>query len=204
MLDKKNLKNYLFTFYENLSSSKSQLLIILVIIIASLTAAYIFGKKPQNYFLSFGYIGIFIISFLSTIIVFFPAPSILIIITMIIASGNLFLASIVAALGAAIGEFSGYLIGSSAKHIVDKISKADMLFGKNQFKRWFVKWEFVMIFLFSLIPNPLMDIVGILAGYLKLDAKKFLVAVAIGKFLQYVVLSIVTLKGISFFLGLII
>ena len=80
----------------------------------------------------------------------------------------------VGAIGASLGELTGYMVGIEGGAIVRRYKKISKItnFRKNSF--W---W----IILFAFIPFPVFDIAGIVAGSLRINPLKFLLASFIGK-----------------------
>lgn len=99
----------------------------------------------QNY----GYFGIFLISLIGALSIFFPLPYTVVIFTL----GGLFdpfLIAIAAGLGSAVGEFSGYLLGFYGRKVISAERRRKMEFMVKVFD----KFGPVTIFLFALTPLP--------------------------------------------------
>lgn len=79
---------------------------------------------------------------------------------------NPLLVVLVGGFGMALGEMGGYVLGRSGNAIiqVDTTGKVFLLFRKH---------PKTMVFLFSLIPFPVFDVVGIGAGMIKMDPISF-------------------------------
>jgi membrane protein YqaA with SNARE-associated domain len=80
--------------------------------------------------------------------------------------------------GAALGEMSGYMVGFSGRSVVEKSKLYNKLHG------WMTRWGFLAVFLFSAFPF-FFDLVGIIAGVLRLPVWKFLVFCWLGRTLMY-------------------
>ena len=129
-----------------------------------------------------GYYGVFMLSFLGSVSMVLPVPG-LISMCGLSALLNPILLGIVAGIAETVGELSGYILGFFGSYIIEK-------------KRIYLKLHslmknkgYLIIFLFSIIPNPLFDIIGISAGILKLSIYKFLIVVLIGKLIKGIVIS---------------
>lgn len=133
---------------------------------------------------SFGIIGIFLINLISSITLFLPAPAIATVVAGGIIYNPLFVA-IAAALGSTIGDFVSYILGRSGKEVLIKKNS----FWFNIFKETFHKFGAIFIILFSLIPNPLFDAVGLVAGLFAYSPVKFFIYVFIGRFLRNLILA---------------
>lgn len=81
---------------------------------------------------------------------------------------------IVGAIGASLGELTGYMVGVEGSSIVKKLKKITR--GVN-----FRKKSFWWVVLFAVVPFPIFDIAGIVAGSIRMNPLKFLMAGFIGK-----------------------
>lgn len=130
-----------------------------------------------------GYVGAFLISMVASATIVLPAPGIAIIIAM---GGALdpVLLGIVAGLGSAVGELSGYLAGLGGRALIS-----------SEQRRWFNRLHDLtdrhgplLLGFLAAIPFPLFDLAGIVAGAIRMRVASFLAAVAVGKSVKYVVL----------------
>jgi len=136
------------------------------------------------------YLGVFVVSFIGSASIFLPLPSAL----LVVAFGgilNPFAVGIIAGAGAALGETIGYFVGLGGR----KLAKDN---------KWLVraeKWAehysaFIIITLFAATPLP-DDITGILAGAIKYNIKKFVLASFIGKTILFTILALAGAYGIE-------
>jgi len=133
---------------------------------------------------SLGILGIFIINVIGSATLFLPAPGI----ASVIAGGIVFspfIVAVVAALGSAIGDMVGYILGRSGKEVFLKKDS----FWYTIFREIFHKYGFLFIVLFSFIPNPFFDAIGIVAGLFSYNPVRFFVYVLIGRFLRNLALA---------------
>ena len=129
-----------------------------------------------------GYAGVFIVGFLANATIFLPAPSW----ALTIAAGatlNPLAVALAAAMGESLGEITGYLAGSSGSVVLE--NRESYQKSTKLMQRWGV-W-FIMILAF--IPNPAFDIVGILAGALRVPVFKFLWGTFMGKIVRALLLA---------------
>lgn len=134
---------------------------------------------------SFGLIGLFLINFLGSATIFFPAPVIL----SVGIAGNLYnplLVALVASLGSALGEGTGYLFGYSSREIMRLRSKK---LTNHMIHFLFEKYGWIGVILFSLVPNPVIDGVGILAGLAGFSLWRFVLFVFIGRLVRNIVVA---------------
>ncbi len=129
-----------------------------------------------------GYAGVFALGFLANATIILPAPSWAV---TIVASATLhpFFVALAAGAGEALGEITGYLAGSSGSIVLEE--RESYKKSARLMKRWGV-W-FIMGLAF--IPNPAFDIVGIIAGALRLPVAKFLWGTFLGKFIRALLLA---------------
>lgn len=162
---------------------KRNYLILFAVSIIIISLSFYF-REELSHLGSLGLIGIFIINVLGSATLFFPAPSI----ASVFAGGivyNPFLVALIAALGSGIGDMVGFALGHSSKHIFIRKDS----FWYKIFKETFHKFGPVLIIVFALIPNPVFDAVGVLAGVFSYSPVKFFIYVLIGRFLRNLVLA---------------
>lgn len=132
---------------------------------------------------SWGYVGAFIISLIASATIVLPAPGLAIIIAMS-PSLNPYLLGIVAGVGSAVGELTGYAAGASGGALIPPERRAQF----EQVRQLTMKYGALILCLLAAIPFPLFDFAGIIAGALKMRVSRFLLAVAVGKSIKYIVL----------------
>jgi uncharacterized membrane protein YdjX (TVP38/TMEM64 family) len=155
---------------------------------------YTFSIRDQAAELAkYGYPGIFLLSILANATVLLPAPGILFVFAMG-AIFNPFWVAIAAGLGAAVGEFSGYLAGFSGQAVVEN---------NEQYKRlhsWMenhYKWTDLLILILAFIPNPFFDLAGLAAGTLKVPPLRFLLFTSIGKIFKMLLFAYAGASALS-------
>ena len=138
----------------------------------------------------YGYLGVFLISMLSSATIVLPAPS-LAIVSVVGAVLSPYLLGPCAGAGEAIGELTGYLAGYSGRAVVENRKNYERIV------RWTEKYGLWVVFALSVIPSPLFDLAGIAAGALKIPVHKFLLVCWIGKSIKA---TLVALGGRSLLL----
>lgn len=138
---------------------------------------------------TFGYFGVFISSLIGSASIVLPVPSFL----FVVAAGtilNPLAVGIIAGIGSAVGELTGYFIGVGlhyGKHKITKKKKEGRW--EKMVKKCFGKSRgFVAIALFAVTPLP-DDVIGIFCGFIRYDIKKYFIAVLIGKTILCIVLA---------------
>jgi len=151
---------------------------------------------------SYGLIGVFLASLIANATLFLVVPIDAVII-LVSSTGlfNPFLLALFAALGAAIGESTGYFVGRGGRSVVEE-KFSDKLHIVDDLTKKISKWGFGFIVLMSFLPFGF-DLISIIAGMLEYDLKKFYSAVFIGRFLRYSILAFAGITVIELFSSLI-
>ena len=134
--------------------------------------AFFYRKKIEQYAMT-GYFGVFVACFVATSTILLPAPGIFVVIQYAQILNPVYVV-ILGGLGTSLGEMIGYMLGRLGKEVVD-INPDNIVF------RWFNKKPLLTVFLFSLIPFPVFDIVGITAGMNKTNPVLFWISCFLGK-----------------------
>lgn len=133
---------------------------------------------------NYGYLGVFIISALSSATILIPAPGWAVVAAMATILNPIYV-GIIAGIGSSLGELTGYMVGDGALDFA----------GRKQYQKflsWIQKNDAIAIFVFSFLPNPLFDIAGIAAGAAKVPVWKYVLFCAVGRSLRYVLLAMLT------------
>ena len=154
------------------------------ILLAVAISAFILIERDHVAALArYGYPGVFLISLASSATVFLPAPGI----AVIFATGsvlNPFVIGVVAGLGEALGELTGYLAGASGRAVIADSERYEKLVRLTR------RYGLFVVFVLSVIPNPTFDLVGIAAGALRLPVTKFLGVCFLGKVVKSTVVAL--------------
>ncbi len=158
------------------TSRPAQILLLLLAIGISLAIVWLTSQYQHELrrLGNYGYLGLFLISIIGNATLIIPAP----VFVMACAAGLVYGpigVGIVAGIGSAIGELTGYMAGAGGKALIPQ--------GRvyEQLHRFMLRHGMLAIFLLAAIPNPIFDVGGIIAGALQMKAWKFLVAAALGK-----------------------
>ncbi len=134
-------------------------------------------------FAIYGYPGVFLISLIGNATLLLPAPSY----AVVFAVGGALdpvAVGIVAGLGAALGELTGYLAGVGGRVVVEERA----LYHRLE-KRMHSRGGVLVIFLLALVPNPAFDIGGIVAGTLRMPVWQFVLAAWAGKSIRFILVA---------------
>lgn len=159
------------------------LLLALTIIIA---VGYIYFQYPgffkKDYIARYGYAGVFVISLFLNATVIVPVSNMTIIFAMGATLPMPWLVGLAGGLGAAIGEMTGYIAGRSGRNLLAK-NKA-----YTRVEGWVKKRGWIAIFFLSAFPF-VFDIVGIIAGALRMPLWKFVIPAWAGRTGSYIVVA---------------
>ena len=132
-----------------------------------------------------GYLSVFLISLLSSATVIIPAPGLAVVFAMGGALDPLTL-GIIAGIGSGLGELSGYIAGASGRELI--LHKR----GFNSRLHWFTtRYTYPALFVLAILPLPVFDIAGVIAGALKMRVSHFLAVVISGKIIKHVLVAMV-------------
>ena len=146
----------------------------------SLLAMFLFSRVQGVQ--DWGYLGVFIISLVSSATVFVPMPGFAIVFAMG-AFLSPVLVGIAAGIGSGIGELTGYLAGFAGHDAVQRTR----IFRKHM--EGIVKYGPFAVFALAFVPNPVFDIAGVTAGAIKMPLWQFLAATILGKSARYILLA---------------
>ena len=165
-----------------------QILTVIAILVA-LGAAVYFRDRLQE-LEQYGYAAVFLVGLVSNATLILPVPGLAVSSVM----GGVFnplIVGVVGGVGQALGELTGYMAGYSGQTWVDENPTYDRL------TQWMQRYGALTIFVLAIIPNPVFDLGGIIAGMLRLPLYKFLVSCAAGKVVKNIIFALVGYYGIE-------
>ena len=130
-----------------------------------------------------GYLGAFLISLVASATIILPAPGIVVIMAMG-AALNPFVLGIVAGLGSAFGELTGYAAGRGGRTLIPAQQQKQFA----QIQALTERYGPMLLAVLAAIPFPLFDFAGIVAGMMRMRVINFFLAVAIGKSIKYIIM----------------
>ncbi len=144
----------------------------------------------------FGMIILFVFALIANATLFLPIAVEPVVFLLGIIAPNIFMVfvlGIVTGTAAAVGEMSGYILGLLGIKTLHKMSKkrVDKIFELGERLAERGTW---LIFVFAFTPLPF-DLIGIAAGVIKYDPKKFFVAAWAGKVARYLVVAFIGYYG---------
>lgn len=146
---------------------------------------------------SFGYLGVFLVSLITSSTIVFPLPGAAVIFAAGAALHPLGVA-IAAGLGASFGELTGYALGWGSKNTVTR------KYGKQleRIRKLFARWGGdLVIFIFAVLPLPF-DIIGIFCGNIGWDVKRFFLVMLPGKIIKFAVVAYAGLYTVGWLVSL--
>jgi len=126
---------------------------------------------------AYGYPGLFLVNLLASATLILPAPGL----ALALAAGatmNPYLVGLAVGSGSALGELTGYIAGASARGMVEGDPNYPRVSG------WMAKKGLLVIFVLSIVPNPMFDVAGIVAGAMRIPVWKFLSVTWLGKVIK--------------------
>ena len=174
---------------------------------------------------SAGYSGVFFLSFVGSVSMVLPVPG-LISLCAFSLTLNPFALGLLAGVGEAIGELSGYLVGYGGRGVLEESGRVDRLMKaaaarrnlliclmvglfpvfpilfffykySDRLEKWMARRGTLVLFVVSLIPNPVFDLVGIAAGGARYPVLRFLGVVWVGKTLKGILVGYTCYYGIT-------
>ena len=161
-------------------------------------AFFYFGADISN-LRTYGYAGVFVINLIGAASILLPSPAA----ASVVGGGALlsgFLGlpafiwvGLVAGLGEAIGEFSGYAAGYGGRVIVENRPEYRRIHG------WMQRHGVITMFLMAIVPNPLFDLAGVAAGAVQMPVGRFFLAVLGGKVIKDIYMAAIGGLGAAIF-----
>ena len=159
-------------------------------------AFFYFGADTSN-LKSWGYGGVFLINLVGSASILLPSPAV----ASVFGGGALLddllgvpafiWVGLIAGLGEALGEFSGYAAGYGGRIVFENRPEYERI------HRWMERHGTVSMFLLSIFPNPLFDLAGVAAGAVRMPVRRFFLAVLSGKVIKDTYLAAIGGVGVT-------
>jgi membrane protein YqaA with SNARE-associated domain len=152
--------------------------------VLALSAAILYGWDEVKQLGAYGYPAVFLVSLIANAAFLLPAPGV----ALVFAAGGVLdpvAVGLVAGLGAAVGELTGYAVGMSGQAVFDNQTFYWRI------ESWMRKSGALAIFVLAAVPNPLFDVGGLIAGVMRMPAWRFILSAWLGKSLRFVTLAYV-------------
>lgn len=134
-----------------------------------------------------GLLGLFLVNAVSSASLVVAGPGFL----SVIAGGaiyNPFLVAFIGSLGSAAGDMLSFAIGLSGRRLAEEALNKKIWF--RVLNDLFKKHGLWILFMFSLVPNPLFDSIGFLAGAFSFSPWKFFIVVFVGRMIRFYLLAL--------------
>lgn len=154
-------------------------------------------SSSYDFVYKWGYLGLFIVSLVSSASILFPIPNFVLIFSFG-AILNPFFVALSTALGSTIGEGTSYLIGLGGKKVLERKYTKRLKQINKAFKKY---GSDLWIFILAATPLP-DDVVGIFCGIIRYDLRKYFLAIFLGKFVLSLVLAYAGFYSINWVLNL--
>jgi uncharacterized membrane protein YdjX (TVP38/TMEM64 family) len=160
------------------------LLGLLVAISIVVGIVYLYRQNPQIFreLRAYGYLGAFIISIILNATIILPVSNMTIIMTLGATLPWPFIVGLAGGVGAAIGEMTGYIAGRASRGLLAKSRVY------NRVEGWVKRWGWIAVFVMSIFPF-VFDIVGIIAGALRMPFWRFFIACWLGRTIIYIAVA---------------
>lgn len=149
----------------------------------------------------FGYVGVFLISLIGSASLVLPLPGA----AVVVSSGQFvdnvgglpfwLLVGLVAAAGETIGELTAYVAGMGGKVVIEEKASYRVL------DHWMHRHGVATMFVLSVVPNPVFDVAGFMAGAVRMPIWQFALTVFVGKAIKNCALAAGGDAGLDALLG---
>ncbi len=161
----------------------------IVVVLVAIGATLNFRERLED-LEQYGYAAVFLVGLVGDATVVLPLPGLAFIFVM----GGIFnpwIVGIAGGVGQGLGELTGYMAGYSGQTWVDENRVYDRL------ARWMQRYGSLAIFVLAVIPNPLFDVGGMIAGALRFPAWKFLTSCITGKVIKSIAFALAGYYGVE-------
>jgi membrane protein YqaA with SNARE-associated domain len=170
----------------------------LVLLLSTYVIAYVVFDVDLDRLRDWGYVGVFFIAMAGSATIVLPTPSSVaifggaVVLDPVLGIPAPLMVGLVAGLGDAIGEFSGYGLGYAGTDLL----RQRRIY--RTFEGWMKRNGILTIFFLSTFPNPFFDLVGAAAGGARMPALRFFLSCLAGKIVKDLILAYGGSFSISF------
>jgi membrane protein YqaA with SNARE-associated domain len=164
-------------------------LIFAIAIIVGVVYVYLQNRDIFEELKGYGYAGAFVISVILNATVILPVSNMTVIIALGATLPSPYIVGLAGGIGAAIGEMTGYIVGRSGRGLLAKNKVYARVEG------WVKRWGWIAVFVMSIFPF-LFDVVGIIAGAMRMPLWKFFLACWLGRTIVYVLVAYLASLGL--------
>ena len=174
--------NQSFSFPKRALKDSTLFRVVGLLFVLALSAAILFGWDEIKQLGAYGYPAVFLVSLIASAAFLLPAPGV----ALVFAAGGVLdpvAVGLIAGLGAAVGELTGYAVGLSGQTVFDSQPFYWHI------EDWMRKSGALAIFVLAAVPNPFFDIGGLIAGVMRMPVWRFVLSAWLGKSLRFIVLA---------------
>ena len=144
---------------------------------------YLFFREELRQYSTLGYAGLAVSCVISNLTVFLPTSST---VYVLLAASVLdpALSVLSGGVGTAVGEMGSYFSGRLYVGGVQS-QKESFSRWRGKVNYWMQRHGFSTVFLFALVPLPVFDVAGVMAGVMKMKIWKYILASFLGKTLKF-------------------
>jgi len=167
-------------------------MLILAIVIS--IAVIVLSTRFRDALIAFGQLGLaglFVLSVVGNATVLIPAPAFVVACAAAPIYGVL-ATGLVAGTGSALGEMTGYMAGYGGTAVLPQGRTYQRLHNLME------NFGPLVIFLMALVPNPMFDVGGLMAGVLRMHPLAFLLAAIAGKSVRLILVALACNGGLPF------
>ncbi len=157
-------------------------LLLVIAIIAAVGTMYVKNPEIFEELEGYGYAGIFVLSIILNATIIIPISVMAIVSSMGAVLPSPLLVGIIAGVGAGMGEMTAYLAGRAGRGL---LAKSNVY---TRIEKWVKRWGWIAVFFLSVFPF-VFDVVGIIAGAMRMPWWKFWLACWGGRTVSYVTVA---------------
>jgi uncharacterized membrane protein YdjX (TVP38/TMEM64 family) len=158
--------------------------IVAILFAVIISALIVIFRKQLAGLGAYGYPGLFLLNVFTSATIILPMPGL----ALAFAAGatlNPLLVGLSVGSGAAVGELTGYLAGYGGRGLVENSP------GYAKIVKWTRRYGLWVVFALAVVPNPFFDVVGMVAGLLRIPAWRFLLACWAGNVIKATTIALI-------------
>ena len=165
----------------------------LILVLCLMATAWLFRRTIDALQVA-GYPGVFLLNFIGAVALVLPVPGLISTCALSVAL-NPFVLGCLSGVAETLGEWSGYVIGLGGHTFLDRFPRCRLM--RRVLARWMRRRGTLLLLLFSVVPNPVFDLVGIAAGTVQYPFRRFMAVVFVGKVAKGLMVSYTCHYGIT-------
>jgi len=159
-----------------------------VLLAIGITAALFLYRDQVSQLGNYSYLGAFLVGLISCATIILPVPGIVVLFALG-TTQNPVLVGLAGATGGIIGEMTGFMVGYGGRGMV----RGGRMYARAE--NWMRRWGIWAILAIAVLPLPIFDVAGVVAGALGYPLWKFLLVGWVGKSIKYIFLVVLGAWG---------